>query len=99
MPTKREELLCELITKANQGGDDYFELASQVANLLPTELTDTLDQLVNGPVFDGDVISKSCRDVLIRIGLGVRVCYKGEEGFTGGTYFACSVNRALKNSQ
>lgn len=99
MGINREELLAELIAKADLGGDDYFELASQVAKLLPTELTESLDQLVNGPVFDGDIISKSRRDVLIGIGLGIRVCCKGEQGFTGGTYFAYSVNRALKSIQ
>ena len=48
---------------------------------------DQLQQLViNGPVFDGDVISKSDRNFLIDIGLADRVMHKGEWGYTTATY-------------
>lgn len=49
--------------------------------------TDTLIALVeNGPLWDGDVPSKTGRDTLINIGCAVRVVVKGEDGFTAATY-------------
>ena len=46
-----------------------------------------LNQLMlDGPVFDGDIIKKSeCSD-LIYWGLAVKVCIKGKQGFTAATY-------------
>jgi hypothetical protein len=41
----------------------------------------------NGPVWDGDVISKFDRDELLRVGACAKVCVKGEDGFNGCTYF------------
>lgn len=40
-----------------------------------------------GPVWDGDVISKSARDELLDIGACAKVCVKGEDGFNACTYF------------
>lgn len=40
----------------------------------------------NGPVEDGDVISKTCRDDLVRWGLAVRVLVKSRWGYTAATY-------------
>ncbi|MBP6564346.1 MAG: hypothetical protein KA200_01910 [Burkholderiales bacterium] len=48
---------------------------------------DTLHGLVlNGPLWDGDVPSKSGRDSLIERGLAVRVVVRGEDGYTAATY-------------
>jgi hypothetical protein len=48
---------------------------------------DTLITLVEqGPVWDGDVPSKSGRDELIAQGYAIRVVNKGEDGFTAATY-------------
>ena len=48
---------------------------------------DTLVALVeHGPLFDGDVPSKSGRDDLIAKGLAARVLVKGEDGYTAATY-------------
>lgn len=71
--------------------DGYFEYAYIVARRLPRRLHESLRQLVNGPVWDGDVISKSYRDELLECGLAVRVCLKGQQGYTGATYFGFSV--------
>lgn len=40
----------------------------------------------HGPVWDGDVISKSERDELLFIGACEKVCVKGEDGFNACTY-------------
>lgn len=50
-------------------------------------LTDSLIALLEaGPLWDGDVPSKSGRDSLIEMGLAVRVIMKGEQGYTACTY-------------
>lgn len=41
----------------------------------------------NGPVWDGDVVSKNDRDVFLEIGACAKVCVKGEQGFNACTYF------------
>lgn len=41
----------------------------------------------NGPVWDGDVISKADRTELLRIGACAKVVMKGEQGFNACTYF------------
>lgn len=47
---------------------------------------DTLIALIeNGPLWDGDVPSKSGRDSLIDKGLAVRVVVKLQDGFTAAT--------------
>lgn len=46
-----------------------------------------------GPLWDGDVISKSDRDELLRIGACAKVCVKGEDGFNACTYFGRSLLR------
>lgn len=48
---------------------------------------DTLAALVeHGPLWDGEVPSKSGRDDLIDRGFAVRVMVKGEDGHTAATY-------------
>jgi len=47
--------------------------------------------LFHGPVYDGDVCSKVARDSLFPLGLAVRCCFKGEQGYTAASYRAYSV--------
>lgn len=50
-------------------------------------LHEALYQLhAKGPVWDGDIISKSERDSLLDIGACAKVCVKGEQGFNACTY-------------
>ncbi len=85
------EFLKELIARGQRETDAYFHYAHIVACLLEKRLHVQLRQLVNGPVWDGNVISKSDRGELMSLGLAMRVCCKGEQGHTGATYFAFSV--------
>lgn len=85
------EFLKELIRRGQSADEGYFHYAHIVACLLDKRLHEQLRQLINGPVYDGDVISKSNRGDLFSLGLALRVCCKGEQGFTGATYFAASV--------
>lgn len=90
-----KDFLIEVIKRASVAQDAYFQYEHVIAVSIPKEIRNQLDQLVNGPVFDGDVIAKSQRDYLIDIGLAVRVCVKGEDGFTGATYLASTVNKII----
>ncbi|GMQ79536.1 MAG: hypothetical protein BMS9Abin02_2134 [Anaerolineae bacterium] len=93
----KDELTKEIIaatrTDTTEGG--YFDYAAVVARRLKKNLHEQLQQLIDGPVWDGDVISKSLRGELLDLGLAVRVCHKGEQGFTGATYLAYSVMRIV----
>lgn len=86
-----KQFLKELIARGQSADEGYFHYAHLAACLLDKRLHESLLQLVNGPVYDGDVISKSLRSELFELGLAIRVCCKGEQGYTGATYFAFSV--------
>lgn len=90
-----KDFLKEVIARGASGCDGHFQYAHIAACLLPQQLHEQLKQLVNGPVWDGDVISKSNRGELFDLGLAIRVCCNGETGFTGATYFAYMVLRAV----
>ena len=96
MSKEDQAFLRELIDRGTRAQDGYFEYAHIAACLLPNDLHESLRQLVNGPVWDGDVISKHCRDALLSFGLAVRVCFKGEQGHTGATYFGYSVSKRIE---
>ena len=58
-----------------------------IQHLFTPMLRDQLKQLVRfGPVWDGDVLSKSSRDNLIDLNLASRAMYKEEYGFTVANY-------------
>lgn len=40
-----------------------------------------------GPLWDGDVVSKSDRSELLDIGACAKVCVKGQDGYNACTYF------------
>lgn len=46
-----------------------------------------------GPCFDGDVVSKSDRTALLRIGACAKVCVKGEDGYNACSYFGQALLR------
>lgn len=57
---------------------------------------ETLIALVeSGPLWDGDVPSKTGRDSLLRQGLAVRVVVKGEDGWQAATYAGRDAYKAL----
>lgn len=86
-----ETFLKEMIARGQYATEGYFQFSHIVACLLPKRLHEQLRQLINGPVWDGDVLSKADRNELISLGLAMRVCCKGQQGHTGATYFAYSV--------
>lgn len=91
-----------LIEMADSGKDgNYFEIVKAIALIFPERLTAQLKQLVRGPVWDGDIMCKSQRSELFDMGIAIRVCSKGEQGYTGAKYIGFSILReinALKNT-
>lgn len=60
-------------------------------------LFEQLNQLVTtGPLWDGDVVSKSDRTDLVRIGACEKVVVKGEQGFNACTYFGWELWRVYQ---
>lgn len=90
------DFIRKLIDKAHLS-DNYDEAVEALVFVFPKSHIESLRLLVDGPVHDGDVISKRERDDLIDMGIGIRVCYKGEQGFTGAKYIGYSILKAIDN--
>lgn len=62
-----------------------------------SQLLGTLNAIVTrGPLYDGDVPSKSDRDDLLSHGVIEKVIVKGEHGYQAANYFGWSVWKSLK---
>lgn len=75
--------------------NNYFEYIDKIATIFPKNLIEQLEQLINGPVEDGDIISKADRVRLFYMGIAIRVCSKGEQGYTGAKYVGYSILKRL----
>lgn len=94
-PMNDKDFLKALIAKGSRANEGYFQYAHIAATLLDKRLHEQLHQLINGPIYDGNVLSKALREELFELGLAIRVCHKGEQGYTGATYFAYSVMKII----
>ena len=90
-----EQIIKALVKMAETDTDKYFDIMQAIALIFPYRLQEQLIQLVNGPVWDGDVISKNHREELFAMGLAVRVCHKGEQGYTAAKYPAYTLLKRL----
>lgn len=75
----------------------YFDIRQALPQVdqYSSSCLEVLDQLVNhGPLFDGDVVSKAGRDLLLEFGLAVKCVCKGEQGYQAATYLGWSVYKA-----
>lgn len=78
--------------------EENYSAAAIVWDGLSSAQRDQLNQLLHqGPVFDGNVLSKSARDDLLDYGLAVRCCFMGEDGYTAATYRARTVFHSGKS--
>jgi hypothetical protein len=93
--TKLTEVIKTLVEMAEDDSERYFETVHAIALILPSDFKEQLGQLVRGPVWDGDVISKSHRAVLSEMGLAIRVCCRGEQGYTGAKYIGYSILKKM----
>lgn len=92
----RTEIIRELVDQSRTSDDSYFDICKAIALIFPKNIAEQLEQLVNGPIWDGDIISKADRSLLFDMGLAIRVCHKGEQGYTGATYTAFSILKEIK---
>ena len=92
----RTEIIRELVDQSRTSDDSYFDICKAIALIFPKNIVEQLEQLVNGPIWDGDIISKADRSVLFDMCLAIRVCHKGEQGYTGATYTASTILREIK---
>lgn len=82
-----------VLAKHDQCSAEYDVAVFALHHAIRASHGESLMQLVeHGPIWDGDVISKSRRDDLIRWRLATRVCVKGEQGFTAATYRGWAVH-------
>lgn len=82
------------------GSPEYDQAARDAWSLINGAHREVLTQLLfDGPVWDGDIISKVHRDDLIRWGLATRCCFKGQQGYTAATYVAFTVRKRGTGSE
>lgn len=98
MPTKEQFINEALqVSKSLQTFDQCsvrYELACVHLRSILVELkwVESLSQLVlQGPIWDGDIISKVIREYLTDFKLATRICVKGEQGFTAANYIGKNV--------
>lgn len=91
-----DQLRCaiEKLEKLDQCDPEWDKAAVSMYNAMSSSHQEALGQLVRtGPVEDGDVISKACRDDLLDWGLASRVVVKNQQGYTAANYMGWSVLR------
>jgi len=87
------------VNAMNSSDEAYFSYGVIVWDGLTSGQREVLRQLLfQGPVWDGNIISKSDRDDLIDFGLAVRCCFRGEQGYTAANYIAYSVHKQGKGA-
>lgn len=87
----------QLLDCVRGGGDGYEVACAELRAALTSAQREVLGQLVrSGPVWDGDVVSKSARDDLLRWGLASRAHYRGEQGYTVANYLGGHVHGAAR---
>ena len=96
----RRANLNRMLYEANDPNcDNLLELVDDIARIFPKGLVEPLKQLVNGPVADGDLISPADQKKLLEMGIAIRICNKGQQGYTGSKYLGYSILRAINNIQ
>lgn len=82
--------------KYDQCSDEYALATYSLRTAMSAVHHESLAQLVQqGPVHDGDVISKQARDDLMQWGLAQRACVRGEQGYTAANYRGWDVLKAM----
>ena len=68
-------------------GDEYLKQARSILESLDRDTVETLEQIVrHGPIWDGNLISKHHRDILLEAGLIVKICFKYEDGYQAASF-------------
>ena len=75
------------------------ESTKRILSLMTPAHWEVLEQLLNSPTWDGNIISKVHRDDLINVELATRVCYKFQQGYTAATYPANTLWQAANRKR
>jgi len=95
MDAKIEKILGQIKT-LDQCSEEYKQACIDLNNAMTSAQRETLYQLIyNGPVWDGDILSKTARDDLFKLGLAGRAHVKGEQGYSVANYLGCAVLMAV----
>lgn len=95
MANEKLNLALSQLISHEQGSEEYQLAAFALNVVMGAAQREQLAQLVRqGPVYDGDLISKSARSDLIEWGLAGRACIKGEQGYTVANYRGWDVLKA-----
>lgn len=90
--------LVEALYEADYDSPEFHAAAKSLSTALQQDgaAVDTLHALVkSGPLFDGDVPSKSGRDALVALGLATRnIIVRGQQGYQAATSAGWYVCRA-----
>lgn len=80
------------LKELDQCEPEWDQAAADVYNAMGSGHHEVLRQLVaEGPIWDGDIVSKIHRDDLLLWDLGVRVVFRNEQGYVAATYTGWSV--------
>lgn len=74
---------------------DALEIIIQVESLSGGSIDCLIAAFTQGPLFDGDVPSKTGRDALLEYGMVAKVVVNGEEGYNACTYRGARAFRLL----
>lgn len=100
---KIEKLLDVLHVGIDFDSNDRIGEAVKFIHTVQNLTSDQRDVIVasfeNGPLYDGDVPSKTGRDQLIDIGFVSKVVVKGEEGYNACTYLGARAYRLIRTMQ
>jgi len=78
---------------------DYAGIVEKIAKIFPKSLVASLTQIVNGPTSDHDIISADNRNKLLELGIAIRVCCNGQQGYTASKYLGYSILRAINDNK
>lgn len=99
MATK-EELLNAMHYYKDLSTKEDLEYAYKIivdAKCADSDIRDTLSAMYeHGPLFDGDVPSKSARNILVTDGYAARVVVNGEDGYNACTYKGRDLYKVLQ---
>jgi hypothetical protein len=92
-PTETKKAIENCIAVGNEsyGSAEHRVAARSAWSLMGSACRDQLVQLLKGPTWDGDVLSKRARDYLIHFGLATRCCKDMEQGYAVATYYGYEI--------
>ena len=88
--------ILEKLDTHDQCSEEYDQACKDLNNALTPVQREVLFHLVSdGPIYDGDIISKSARNDLFDMGLAGRAHQKGEQGYSVANYRGGNVLKSV----